>query len=130
MHGTRKTMNELHNILKLRKQLLPKKDATLAILAVRGGWIQKNNKKNKKPQQPAKGHWKRNCPMYLSGLMKKKKQASGASTLDIFTIKLYSFSNKSWVYDIGYGTHIYNISQGLRESKKLKLGSLNMHVDN
>nr|GEY36219.1 hypothetical protein [Tanacetum cinerariifolium] len=44
------------------------------------------------------GHWRRNCPSYHVEL-KKRKNASVASTLGIFTIELYAFSNKSWVYD-------------------------------
>nr|GEV67990.1 hypothetical protein [Tanacetum cinerariifolium] len=42
------------------------------------------------------GHWRRNYPMYIIELTKKKKKhTSGASTLSIFTIELYSFPNKS-----------------------------------
>nr|GEV16563.1 hypothetical protein [Tanacetum cinerariifolium] len=47
------------------------------------------------------GHWRRNCPIYLSELMKKKKLSQGASTSGIFTIELYSFPSTSWVYDKG-----------------------------
>ncbi|GJS48723.1 hypothetical protein Tco_0598844 [Tanacetum coccineum] len=60
----------------------------------------------------------------------KKKHASDASTSCIFTIELYSFPNKSWVYDMGCGTHICNTTHGLQGSKKLKLGALNMYVGN
>ncbi|GJU21741.1 zinc finger, CCHC-type containing protein [Tanacetum coccineum] len=52
------------------------------------------------------GHWRRNCPIYLSELMKKKKLSQGAGTSGIFTIELYSFPSTSWVYDTGCGTHI------------------------
>ncbi|GJY06425.1 zinc finger, CCHC-type containing protein [Tanacetum coccineum] len=75
------------------------------------------------------GHWRRNCPSYHAEL-KKRKNDSGASTLSIFTIKLYAFPNKSWVYDTGCGTHISNTSQGLRGSKKLKDGALSLYVEN
>ncbi|GJX27773.1 hypothetical protein Tco_0235852 [Tanacetum coccineum] len=51
------------------------------------------------------GHWRRNYPSYQAEL-RNKKNASGASTSCIFTIKLYAFPNKSWVYDTGCGTHI------------------------
>ncbi|GJW16717.1 zinc finger, CCHC-type containing protein [Tanacetum coccineum] len=47
------------------------------------------------------GHWRRNCPIYLAELMKKKKLSQGASTSGIFTIELYSFPSTSWVYDTG-----------------------------
>ncbi|PWA53227.1 zinc finger, CCHC-type [Artemisia annua] len=49
-----KTVNEVHAMLKLHKQGLPIKDATPALLAIRAGRIQKNNK-NKKPLNGAQG---------------------------------------------------------------------------
>ncbi|GJV27343.1 retrotransposon protein, putative, ty1-copia subclass [Tanacetum coccineum] len=73
------------------------------------------------------GHWRRNCPVYLAELMKKKKLSQGASTLGIFTIELYSFPSTSWVYDTGYGTHICITTQGLRASRKLKPGALSLN---
>ncbi|GJU74468.1 retrotransposon protein, putative, ty1-copia subclass [Tanacetum coccineum] len=60
--------------------------------------------------------------------MKKKKLSQRASTSGIFTIKLYSFPSKSWIYDTGYGTHICITTQGLRGSKKLKPGALSLYV--
>ncbi|GJU10744.1 retrotransposon protein, putative, ty1-copia subclass, partial [Tanacetum coccineum] len=170
MHDIRTTVNELHAMLKLHEQTLPKKYAAPALHAIRVGRIQKNNHKNKKLQMasnrnnqrkgktnfayapkpkippsskkdnPVKdaichqcdevGHWRRNCPYYFSELMKKKKLSQGASTSGIFTIELYSFPSKSWVYDKGCGTHICNTTQGLRGSKKLKPGALNLYVGN
>ncbi|GKD27515.1 zinc finger, CCHC-type containing protein [Tanacetum coccineum] len=68
--------------------------------------------KNPKPsakEHPAKddtchhckevGHWKRNFHVYLAELLKKKNQVGSASSLGIFTIELFAFPNKSWVYD-------------------------------
>ncbi|GJS22623.1 retrotransposon protein, putative, ty1-copia subclass [Tanacetum coccineum] len=75
------------------------------------------------------GHWRRNCPSYHAEL-KKRMNASGASTSGIFTIELYDFPNKSWVYDTGCRTHICNTSHGLRESRKLKHGALSLYVGN
>ncbi|GJV58743.1 zinc finger, CCHC-type containing protein [Tanacetum coccineum] len=129
MHGMGKTVNELHAMLKLHEQTLPKRDVH-ALHAIRAGKVQKKNK-NKKPQlaargnnqgkgksklayapkskiptppkkeDPAKdsvchhcddtGHWKRNCPQYLSELLKNKKLPQGASTSCIFTIELFTF---------------------------------------
>ncbi|GJZ19455.1 retrotransposon protein, putative, ty1-copia subclass [Tanacetum coccineum] len=60
--------------------------------------------------------------------MKKKKLSQGASTLGIFTMELYSFHSTSWVYDMGYSTHICITTQGLRGSKKLKQGALSVYV--
>ncbi|GJS54641.1 hypothetical protein Tco_0628003 [Tanacetum coccineum] len=48
----------------------------------------------------------------------------------IFTIELYAFPNKTWVYDMGCGTHICNTLQGLRRSKKLKHGALSLYMGN
>ncbi|GJT55625.1 retrotransposon protein, putative, ty1-copia subclass [Tanacetum coccineum] len=74
------------------------------------------------------GHWRRNCPVYLAKLMKKKKLSQGASTLGIFTIELYYFPCTSWVYDTSCGTHICITTQGLRGSRKLKPGALSLYV--
>nr|GEW94272.1 zinc finger, CCHC-type [Tanacetum cinerariifolium] len=168
MHGMGKTVNELHAMLKLHEESLPKKDANPALHAIQAGRVQKNqkNKPHKaakgghgkgkgkmgnasfdskpntplppKKDNPAKdvichkcsevGHWRRNCPVYLAELMKKKKLSRGASTSGIFTIELYSFPSKSWIYDTGCGTHICITTQGLRGSKKLKPGALSLYV--
>ncbi|GKA76824.1 retrotransposon protein, putative, ty1-copia subclass [Tanacetum coccineum] len=76
------------------------------------------------------GHWKRNCPVYLAELLKKKKQVGTASSSGIFTIELFAFPNKSWVYDTGCGTHICITKQGFREARKLKQGALYLYVGN
>ncbi|GKA25956.1 retrotransposon protein, putative, ty1-copia subclass [Tanacetum coccineum] len=100
--------------------------------------------KNPKPsakEHPAKddtchhckevGHWKRSCPSYLTELIKKKKKRVGTvSSSDIFTIELFSFPNKSWVYDTGRGTQIYNTKQGLIGERKLKQGALYLFMGN
>ncbi|GJS11469.1 retrotransposon protein, putative, ty1-copia subclass [Tanacetum coccineum] len=75
------------------------------------------------------GHWRRSCTSYQAEL-KKRKNASVASTSGIFTRELYAFLNKTWVYDTGCGTHICNTSQGLRGSRMLKHGSLSMYMGN
>nr|GEW48932.1 zinc finger, CCHC-type [Tanacetum cinerariifolium] len=60
MHSLGKTINELHAMLKLHEQTLPKSNA-LALHAIRAG------------------HWKRNCPQYLAELLKKKKNATSGA---------------------------------------------------
>ncbi|GJZ51588.1 retrotransposon protein, putative, ty1-copia subclass [Tanacetum coccineum] len=75
------------------------------------------------------GHWRRNCSSYQAEL-KKRKNASVASTSGIFAIELHDFPNKTWVYDTGCGTHICNTLQGLRESRKLKHGALSLYMGN
>nr|GEZ10537.1 zinc finger, CCHC-type [Tanacetum cinerariifolium] len=158
MHDMGKTVNELHVMLKLHEESLPKKDANTALHAIRAGRVQKNQKnkphkaakgghgkgkgkmgnasfssKPKTPPPPKKdnpakdaichqcdevGHWRRNCPVYLAELMKKKKLSHGASTSGIFTIELYSFPSKSWIYDTGcaieaIGTYHLELPSGL-----------------
>ncbi|GKE67014.1 zinc finger, CCHC-type containing protein [Tanacetum coccineum] len=76
------------------------------------------------------GHWKQNCPLYLSELLKNKKLPQGASTSVIFTIELFTFPGKSWVYYTGCGTHICNTTQGFRRSRKLKPGALSLYMGN
>ncbi|GKC72796.1 zinc finger, CCHC-type containing protein, partial [Tanacetum coccineum] len=132
MYGITKTVNELHAMLKLHEETLPKKDVNPALYAIRAGRVQKNYKNKKhykaakggqgkkgkmgyapkpknppppKKENPAKdaichqcgevGHWRRNCPVYLVELLKKKKLSQGASASGIFTIELYSFPSKS-----------------------------------
>ncbi|GKE66220.1 hypothetical protein Tco_1520381 [Tanacetum coccineum] len=49
MHNMGKTINELHAMLKLHEQTLPKNNAP-ALYAIRAGKVQKGNNKHKKPQ--------------------------------------------------------------------------------
>ncbi|GJZ83584.1 hypothetical protein Tco_0648757 [Tanacetum coccineum] len=63
-------------------------------------------------------------------LLKKKKQVGSASSSGIFTIELFAFPNKSWVYDTGCGTNICITKQGFREARKLKQGALYLYVGN
>nr|GEV41693.1 hypothetical protein [Tanacetum cinerariifolium] len=140
-------VNELHAMLKLHEQTLPKNNAP-ALYAIRAGKGKNKLTYPSKPKippppkrkDPAKdsichecgeiGHWKRNCPKYLSKLLKKKKLSQGASNIGIFTIELNTFLNRSWIYDTGCGTHIYNTTLGLRASRKLKSRALSLYMDN
>nr|GFA18177.1 ABC transporter E family member 2-like [Tanacetum cinerariifolium] len=125
MHGMRKTVNELHAMLNRHEQTLPKKDAP-ALHAIRASKIHPPPKKEDPAKDPVchhcgdTGHWKRKCPQYLSELLKNKKLPRGASTSGIFTIELFTFLGKYWVYDAGCGTHICKTTQGLGGSRKLK----------
>ncbi|GJZ87038.1 zinc finger, CCHC-type containing protein [Tanacetum coccineum] len=53
MHGMGKDVNELHAMLKLHEETLPKKVVAAALHAIRAGKVQKN--KNKKPLKAATG---------------------------------------------------------------------------
>ncbi|GJS23305.1 retrovirus-related pol polyprotein from transposon TNT 1-94 [Tanacetum coccineum] len=89
------------------KKGLPKKAETPQVMMIKGGKIQKSNKKSLKAKAKDDtchhykevGHCKRNCPAYLDELIKKKKQVGIASSSDVFIIELFSFPTKSWVYD-------------------------------
>nr|GEU50584.1 hypothetical protein [Tanacetum cinerariifolium] len=113
MHNIGKTIGELHALLIEYEKGLPKKAATPQVIAIQ-----------------EVGHWKRNCHVYLAELIKKKKLVGIASSSGIFIIELFSFYNKSWVYDIGCGTHICNTKHGLRGVRKLKQGALYLYVGN
>ncbi|GJY54398.1 retrotransposon protein, putative, ty1-copia subclass [Tanacetum coccineum] len=138
MHNMGKTIGELHAMLIEYEKGLPKKAETPQVMMIKGGKIQ--NPKPSAKEHPAKddtchhckevGHWKRNCPVYLAELLKKKKQVGSASSSGIFTIELFAFPNKSWVYDTGCGTHICITKQGFREARKLKQGALYLYVGN
>nr|GEU94382.1 hypothetical protein [Tanacetum cinerariifolium] len=75
------------------------------------------------------GHWKRKCLVYFVELL-KKKQVGIASSSGIFTIELFAFPNKSWVYDTGCGAHICITKHRFREARKLKQGLLYLYVGN
>nr|GEU38648.1 zinc finger, CCHC-type [Tanacetum cinerariifolium] len=105
MHSMGKTVNELHAMLKLHEQTLtlPKSNAP-ALHAIRAAELMKKKK--------------------------KKNAASGVGGSGIFIIELNTILNRSWIYDTGCGTHICNTTQGLRASRKLKLGALSLYVGN
>ncbi|GKC70492.1 retrotransposon protein, putative, ty1-copia subclass [Tanacetum coccineum] len=74
-------------------------------------------------------HWRRNCPVDLAELM-KKKHASSTSTSGIFAIELFSFPNKSSVYDTSCGTHICNTTRGLKGERKMKQATIYLYMVN
>ncbi|GJV46118.1 retrotransposon protein, putative, ty1-copia subclass [Tanacetum coccineum] len=83
-------MGELHAMLIEYENGLPKKAETPQVMMIKGGKIQKANKKSLKVKGKAKddachhckevGHWRRNCHVYLAELLKKKKQVGSASS--------------------------------------------------
>ncbi|GJX57469.1 hypothetical protein Tco_0287366 [Tanacetum coccineum] len=114
MHSMGKTVTELHAILKLHEQTLPPKEVAPALHAIKEE-SRKNKRKNRiRLIRGIKGkqskdelctcYWRRNCPVYLAELMKRKKLSQGASTSGIFTIELCSFP-RSYLYN-------YSGSQG------------------
>ncbi|GJT83875.1 retrotransposon protein, putative, ty1-copia subclass [Tanacetum coccineum] len=67
MHNMGKTIGELHALLIEYEKGLPKKAETPQVMAIRSRTV---------------GSWKRNCPVYLPDLLKKKKQIGIASSSD------------------------------------------------
>ncbi|GJV91588.1 retrotransposon protein, putative, ty1-copia subclass [Tanacetum coccineum] len=145
MHNMGKTVNELHAILKLHEETLPKKVVAHALYAIKAGKVQKN--KNKKPSKAAKGVQgkgkgkkayvnvepsyapkPKNLPPPKKGNPAKDAICHHCGEVGVFTIELYSFPSTSWVYDTGCGTLICNTTQGLRGSKKLNPGALSLYV--
>ncbi|KAI5435633.1 hypothetical protein KIW84_022156 [Lathyrus oleraceus] len=70
------------------------------------------------------GHWKRNCPKYLED----KKNGVETSTSGIFVINLST--SASWVLDTGCGSHICTNVQGLKGSRDLEKGEVDLRVGN
>ncbi|GJU53341.1 Toll/interleukin-1 receptor domain-containing protein [Tanacetum coccineum] len=141
MHSLGKTMNELHAMLKLHEQTLPKNNAP-DLHAIRAGKVQKGNNKYKKqqPQMAARGQNQGKGKHKLVYAPKPKipptpkredpAKDSICHECGIFTIELNTFLNRSWIYDTGCGTHICNTTQGLRASRKLRLGALSLYMGN
>nr|GFB69744.1 hypothetical protein [Tanacetum cinerariifolium] len=146
MHSLGKTINELHAMLKLHEQTLPKNNAP-ALHAIQAGKVQKVNKhKKSQPQMAARGQNHRKGknkqayapnpkippPSKREDLAKDSicHESSEAGGSGIFVIELNTILNRSWIYDNGCGTHICNTTQGLRASWKLKSGALSLYVGN
>ncbi|KAI5389872.1 hypothetical protein KIW84_075252 [Lathyrus oleraceus] len=70
------------------------------------------------------GHWKRNCPKYLED----KKNGVETSTSGIFVIN--SSTSASWVLDTGCGSHTCTNVQGLKGSRDLAKGEVDLRVGN
>ncbi|GJX48305.1 zinc finger, CCHC-type containing protein [Tanacetum coccineum] len=123
MHDIGKTVKELHAMLKLHEDTLPKKDANPALHAIRAGRVLRNQKN--KPHKAAKG-----------GHGKDKSKMGYALNNVPFALKpktppppkKYNPAKDAICHQCGCGTHICITTQGLRGSKKLKLGALSLGV--
>nr|GEV26941.1 hypothetical protein [Tanacetum cinerariifolium] len=109
MYGMWKTVTELHVVLKLHEQTLPKKDVAHALHAIKSGKVQKkkNKNKNKKPQLAARRNNQKKWKSKLVDAPKpkippppknenpakdsNKKLSQRASTSGIVTIELFAF---------------------------------------
>ncbi|GJV32631.1 retrotransposon protein, putative, ty1-copia subclass [Tanacetum coccineum] len=157
MHNMRKTIGEIHAMFIEYEMGLPKKAETPQVMMIKGGKIQKANKKslnakgnnkvkgkgndkkvyipkpkNPKPtamERPAKddachhckevGHWKRNCPVYLDELLKKKKQVGSTSSLVSKNDVLYfNAIARNGIYEIDMHDLVPNVNSIYSVSNK------------
>ena len=68
------------------------------------------------------GHWRRNCPTYLTTIKSRKKDGSseGTSELLVIEINLSISSSSSWILDSDSSAHLCNSMQGLKEVRGLR----------
>ncbi|GKA42313.1 retrotransposon protein, putative, ty1-copia subclass, partial [Tanacetum coccineum] len=141
MHNMGKTIGELHAMLIEYEKGLPKKAATPQVMMIKGSRIQKANKKSLKAKGKGKDNGKgKDEKVYIPKPKTPKPSAKEHPAKDdvchhckevgIFIIEIFSFPNKSWVYDTGCGTHICNTKHGLRIERKMKQGALYLYVGN
>ena len=76
------------------------------------------------------GHWKRNCKAYLESLKQKKLNEASTSGMFMIEINLSTSKSDSWVLDTGFGSHICINMQGLKKSRKLAKGEVDLRVGN
>ncbi|GJY23551.1 hypothetical protein Tco_0397209 [Tanacetum coccineum] len=134
MHNMGKTVNELHDMLKLHKQTLLPKEAAPALHAIRAGRIQKNQKK--KSHKAAKGNQRKGkakmgyAPMPAPPFAPKPKNPPTPKkdnpTKDAICHQCGEVVHL-WVFD-SVVVLISVYTQGLRGSRKLKPGALSMYV--
>ncbi|GKB99724.1 hypothetical protein Tco_0985861 [Tanacetum coccineum] len=115
MHSMRKTVTELHDMLKLHEQTLPPREATPAFYAIRAGRVQKNQKK--KSHKDAKGN-----------------QGKGKAKMGYAPVPAPPFAPKpknpptpkkdNPIKDV----ICHQCGEGLRGSRKLKPGALSLYV--
>ena len=75
-----------------------------------------------------KGHMKLQCRKYQATLAKKPE---GTSAPGVFVIEnCFSLPPTAWVLDTGSGSHICNSLQGMRKSRKLGMGEMDLRVGN
>nr|GEY49834.1 retrovirus-related Pol polyprotein from transposon TNT 1-94 [Tanacetum cinerariifolium] len=79
MHNMEKTIGELHAMLMGYEKGLPKKAETPQVMMIKGEHPTKDDICHHCKEV---GYWKRNCPVYLTELLKKKKQVGFASFSD------------------------------------------------
>nr|GEU38358.1 copia protein [Tanacetum cinerariifolium] len=120
MHSMGKTVNELHAMLKLHEQTLPKNNAH-ALHAIRAGKVQKGNKQHKKlqPQMAARGQNQGKGKNKLA-YAPKPKIPPPPKRKDLAKDSICH--EKSYLKELAI--------QGLKASRKLKSRALSLYMDN
>ncbi|GJS91620.1 retrotransposon protein, putative, ty1-copia subclass [Tanacetum coccineum] len=116
MHSMGKTVNELHAMLKLHEEILPKKVVAPMLHAIRSGKVWKN--KNKKPSKAAKG-------VHRKG--KGKMAYANAAPSYAPKPKNPPSAKKD---NPAKDAICHHCDEGLRGSKKLNLGALSLYMGN
>ena len=153
MNEMDKSIFELHTMLKTTEQNIKSKPGHVLMVQNGKGFKNKGKGKGKgkgksnaqpkpKPEPKAKapkegvcffcnepGHWKRTCKLYLEDLKKKKKTGETSSS-GIYVIQINFSPSSSWVLDTGCGSHICTNVQGLKRSRQLKKGEVDLLVGN
>jgi hypothetical protein len=104
-----------------------KKKGFQSFKKAQGGKVNKITE-NKKPKGNCfhcgkPGHWNRNCRHYLASL-KKDKPSEGMSNILIIETNLMDGPFNSWCVDFGATSHIYNMLQGFKETRRLNEGEV------
>ena len=157
MHGAEKGLTELCGMLKTAESDIKKSTSGGHVMAVQNkpafkkkgsSWQKKGKAKvvNPKPNPapkaksgPAadnecfhchkKGHWKRNCKLYLASL-KNHSSTSGTLVIHIIEIFLADSCVNSWIFDTGSVAHICKSMQGLTKSRSVGRGEVDFRVSN
>ncbi|KAK9689862.1 hypothetical protein RND81_09G086800 [Saponaria officinalis] len=155
MNGMEKSLIELHGMLKTAEKNIKTNPRDDVLMVSKGKGFKRSSKgKGKAKVQPTKGprkpvgpkgggkakatdantclycgesgHWKRDCPKYQEDL----KNGNVASISGMYMIEIHFADSASWVLDTGCGSHICTNVQGLKRSRKLIKGEVDLHVGN
>ena len=74
------------------------------------------------------GYWKRNCKLYLDDLKKNKGNMTISPGVHVIEVNLST--SDSWVLDTGSISHIRTNVQGLKRSRILAKGEVDLRVRN
>ena len=145
------TLSELHGMLKMAEPNISKKGTHDVLMVQKGKVSKKKSSGDKgkgkagakpKPKSSAgpndicrfckeKGHWKKNCKLFLEGLNTAKKTFDASSSgIYVIEVNVFTSDNNTWVFDTGCGAHICNNVQALSNSRRLEQGEVELRVGN